>query len=285
MRGRMARQTHQQVQAGGDPTHGPHPDVANPKPGRGVGNDFPDAPEQPRPEHDQDKPDLDEFAARLGTDVLEDPSPARLGVRREGRVASVAEAASKAWRGPVSGALTGLAGGARDVADRLRSTAGHLTAERDDDIDLAALRARVAGIRTVMVTTGDGRGTMSSRPLTVQMVTEVGDVLFIVDDTAEWVKPSTMAINVAFVDNDRTWISVAGRGTLDHDEQVLDEMWDPAVEAFFPDGREHAVVLRVEADRWEYWTAPGKVRQLIEIGTSLLTDSAPNPGDSGTVTT
>jgi general stress protein 26 len=281
----MARKTHQQVQAGGDPAHGPHPDVANPTPGRAVGNDFPDVPDQERPERDQDKPDLDEFAARMGTDVLDDPSPARLGVQREGRGASVADAALKAWRGPVSGALTGLAGGAREVADRLRSTAENMTADRDGEVDLAALRARIDGIRTVMVTTGDGRGTLSSRPMTVQQVTEDGDVLFIVDETAEWVKPGAVAINVAFVDSDRTWVSVAGRAGLDRDEQLLDDLWNPMVEAFFPDGRDHAVVLRAEADRWEYWTAPGKLRQLVEIGSSRLTDSPPDLGDSGTVTT
>jgi general stress protein 26 len=268
---------HLRNQAGGNPAQGPHPDVANPAPGPAAGEDFPDRPDERVAERPQDQPDLDAFAQRMGTDQLAGRSGVDSGTGRERRD----------WRAPMSTALGGLAAGARSVGDRLKGVSEKLVA-RDDGaaaLDLADLRARVGKIRTVMVTTVDERGTLSARPLTVQHLTETGDVHFVVDRDAEWVVTSMDAVNVAFVDGSSTWVSVAGRGVVDDDTRLLDDLWNPALDSFFPDGRATAVVVRVQADRWEYWTAPNKISQLIEIAKSRISDDRPDLGDSGVVET
>ena len=267
---------HRQSQAGGDPTQGPHPDVANPTPSPSADEDFPDHPAESVASRPQDQPDLAAFAARMGTDQLEDRSSERSDVADEKRD----------WRSPVSTALSGLATGARTVGERIKGASEKLVADgQDHDLDLAALRERVAEVRTVMVTSVDERGTLSSRPLTVQHVAESGDVHFVVDRDADWVSPSMDAVNVAFVDGSSTWISVAGRGVVDNDSQLLDDLWNPVLDSYFPDGRASAVVLSVQADRWEYWTAPNRFNQLIEIARSQVSDGRPALGDSGTIET
>lgn len=156
----------------------------------------------------------------------------------------------------------------------------------NEEFSLADLIDRVDGIRTVMLTTIDERGTMSSRPLTVQRITEDGDLFFIVDANAEWVVRTVEPVNVAFVDDGTTWVSVAGRAVVDDDRGLLDELWDPMTDAFFPDGKENGpVVLEVRADEWEYWTAPNKVMQLVKIARAKVTGGSTDLGASGTVET
>jgi len=156
--------------------------------------------------------------------------------------------------------------------------------EADDSI--RELIDRVEGVRTVMLTTVDERGTLSSRPLTVQRIDPSGDVYFIVDRHADWVGGTAEPVNIALVDPDRTWVSVAGRLTLVDDRALLDDLWDSMTDAFFPDGKEGGpTVLRVQADRWEYWTAPNKLTQTIEIVKAKLTGGVTDLGDSGSVET
>ncbi len=263
-------------EAGGNPAQPPHRDVLNPQPSHAAGEDFPDAPHEEPAEHPQDQPDLDAFAARMGTDRLGDAAAAD---RDSG-------SAKRDWRSPVGSAVGGLATGARSLGDRLKGVSEKLLGDDEPgQLDLHALRERVSKVRTVMLTSIDERGTLSSRPMTVQHLAESGDVLFVVDRDADWVSPKMDAVNVAFIDGSSTWISVAGRGVLDDDSQLLDDLWSPVLDAYFPDGRANAVVLRVESDRWEYWTAPNKLVQLVDIAKARAGGDRPEPGDSGTVDT
>lgn len=252
--------------ATGNPADGPHPDVANPTASPKAGNEFPDAPDTADVGRPQDQPDLEAFAKRMGTDRLGDD----------------AAGGSRDWRRPMSSALSGLSGGAKAAARKLANLSERVTGD-DSPPDLTALRDRVDGLRTTMVTTVDQEGTLGSRPLTVQRVTESGDVLFVVARDADWVRPTIDAVNVAFVDPDSTWVSVAGRGETVDDTALLDELWNPALDAFFPDGRARAVVLHVRADRWDYWAAPGKLSQLVGVAAATIGDEQADPGTSGTI--
>lgn len=161
-----------------------------------------------------------------------------------------------------------------------------MTPNEQSATTLADLIERTDGIRTVMVTTTDERGTLSSRPLTVQRVADNGDLYFIIDREAEWVGAASEPANVALVDADTTWVSVAGRLILVDDRALLDELWDPMTDAFFPDGKENGpVVMVVQSDRWEYWTAPNKLSQMVEIARARLTGGTTDLGESGSIET
>ena len=285
--------------------------MTNPEPGPAVGNDFPDAPDESS-ERDQDKPIMDKFAERMGTDTIETGDGLDAPARRDradatvessdtgvsassntsGSASSESSIGSKVrdrlepLRGPLSKAAGAVAGGFGVAADRLHDLAGQGDDDEDREYTLDDLRSRVSKIRTVMLTNGDERGTLSSRPVTVQRVTDDGDVLFVVDRDAEWVPSGIDPVNVAFVEDAQTWVSVAGRMATDDDRALLDELWNPMLDAFFPDGRDAgAVVLRVQADRWEYWTAPNRLLQLVEIAKATVADDAPDLGTSGAVET
>jgi hypothetical protein len=60
-------------EAGGNPAQPAHPDVLNPQPSPAANENFPDAPDEQPAERPQDQPDLQAFAARMGTDRIGDP--------------------------------------------------------------------------------------------------------------------------------------------------------------------------------------------------------------------
>lgn len=155
-----------------------------------------------------------------------------------------------------------------------------------DHMTIEDLRDRLKGERTAMLTTVDERGTLSSRPLSVQTFNDYGDVFFLVGRDSEWVNPSsTEAANVAIVDDGSTWLSIAGRLRISDDQKLLDELWDDTSAAYFPNGKSDAVVAHVQSDRWEYWTATNAAAQVFEFVKAKLGDDGPAMGDSGTIET
>ncbi len=147
------------------------------------------------------------------------------------------------------------------------------------------VQQRLEGERTAIVTTIDERGSLSSRPVTVQRIDDSGDVWFLVDRDADWVVPADGApANVSVVDKGSTWVSFAGRATLIHDQAILDDLCDPVSDVFFDDGAT-AVALRVVTDRIEWWTAPGRISQAVQIAKAKVTGDEPDLGSSGTLET
>lgn len=67
----MSKKPHLRHEAGGDPARSVSTDLKNPTAAPQDDNDFPDSPQQPTDDKPQDKPDLDAFAKRLGTDTID----------------------------------------------------------------------------------------------------------------------------------------------------------------------------------------------------------------------
>lgn len=154
----------------------------------------------------------------------------------------------------------------------------------DDVTTVDELRERLEEVRVAMVTVVDGTGLLSARPMTVQRIDDRGDVYFIVAKDADWTVAG-QAVNVALVDEGRTWVSVVGRAEYVTGTSLLSDLWDDMTDAFFPDGMDSAVAMQVHADRWEYWTAPNKFGQMARMAKAFLMDTEPDLGDSGTVAT
>ena len=140
--------------------------------------------------------------------------------------------------------------------------------------------------RFCMLTSVGDEGRLHAHPMTPQEVTDDGDVWFFIDATSEQAANITAQkrVNLAFSDGS-TWLSVAGHGALQRDRAKIDELWNPMVAAWFPDGRdsENLALLHVEADSAEYWDTPGgRVASAIAFVKTRLTGGRP-PGDSEAV--
>lgn len=134
-----------------------------------------------------------------------------------------------------------------------------------------------------MVTTPEADGALSSRPLTIQRITETGDVEFLIERDAGWAVEGQQ-VDVAIVDDDRTWVSVSGTASYIDDRAAVDELWD-SVSAQFFESKDDAIVMRADAVAWSYWASPNRLAQVYELVKAAVTDGTPDMGDSGVIAT
>lgn len=155
------------------------------------------------------------------------------------------------------------------------------------DDDLATIDAIIKKTRFATVTTRTATGALVSRPLAVLEHDFDGDVWFFTahpspktDDIAH-----DAHVNVAYVDG-QSVVSLSGTARVEHDRALIDQWWNPWVEAWFPDGKDDPSValLKVEASTAEYWhiDKPGVLRA-IEIVKAIVTRTTPDVGDNRTV--
>jgi general stress protein 26 len=152
--------------------------------------------------------------------------------------------------------------------------------------DLARKRAvEIAqDARFCMVTSRAADGALHARPMTPQQVTDDLEAWFFISRSSEHAADvvAQPSVNLSF-DGSSDWLSVAGHATVVDDRAMVEEMWNPVVEAWFPDGPadEDVVLLRVDADSAEYWKAPGgRAASLLSFVKAKVT-GRPMEGESG----
>jgi general stress protein 26 len=116
------------------------------------------------------------------------------------------------------------------------------------------------GERFAFLTTVMKDGRLASRPMTLQEVEFDGDLWFFAERDSNPVRHITDSpqVNVG-VGSGGTWVSLSGDAVLVTDVAKKRELWNSAVEAWFPQGPDDdsVVLLKVEADSAEYWDSPG----------------------------
>lgn len=138
-----------------------------------------------------------------------------------------------------------------------------------------------------MFTTINEKGALVSRPLAVQDVKDDGDMWFFTGEGTSQVAHigAEPRVNVSF-GKGTEWVSVAGIAEVVRDRAKIRELWNQAVEAWFPDGPDtpEVVLLRVDSDSAEYWTSPGgTAATVLQWVKSKVTHSRMSVGESGTV--
>lgn len=144
--------------------------------------------------------------------------------------------------------------------------------------DARTLAQLTDGIPIAMLTSAGPDG-LNGRPLAVQRVDDGGVVWFLVDRHADWVTDDLGTVNVAFVDT-TTWVSATGPATTTADPAVIEDLGDPVTDTWFADGAE-PVALRVAVARADWWDAPGRLRQAVELVSAKVTHRQPDMGERG----
>jgi general stress protein 26 len=138
--------------------------------------------------------------------------------------------------------------------------------------------------RFCMLTSVGDQGRLHSRPMTPQQVTDDGEVWFFIDTSSDHAAAirAEKRVNLAFADSS-TWLSVAGHGTITEDRAKIEELWNSAAEAWFPEGKGAPGVglLHVEPDSAEYWDSPGgRISSVLAYAKSKVTGDRPDVGES-----
>jgi general stress protein 26 len=128
------------------------------------------------------------------------------------------------------------------------------------DDDTRTVARLLKGERFAFLTTRSPDGTLTSRPMTLQEVEFDGDLWFFAERDSHPVTHITLSpqVNVG-VGSGGSWVSLTGRAVVVEDAARKRELWNSAVEAWFPDGPDDdaVVLLKVEGDSAEYWDSPG----------------------------
>ena len=116
------------------------------------------------------------------------------------------------------------------------------------------------GERFAFLTTTTPNGTLTSRPMTLQEVEFDGDLWFFAERGSHPVQhiQTSPQVNVG-VGSGGSWVSLTGQAVVVQDAAKKRELWNSAVEAWFPQGpdADDVVLIKVEGSSAEYWDSPG----------------------------
>lgn len=157
--------------------------------------------------------------------------------------------------------------------------------------NIAKVAKLIKGIRFAMMTTVAPDGSLHSRPMAAQEQEFNGDLWFFT--SKDTVKVDEIAadsrVNLAFADpDDNRYVSISGTARLVSERAKIDELWSPALKAWFPEGKDDPTIILVHVDPAiaQYWDSPSsKLVELAGFAKALVTgERVKEAGDSGTVT-
>lgn len=151
--------------------------------------------------------------------------------------------------------------------------------------NLQKLIDKIKDIDTAMMTTVEDDGNLHSRPMRNQQIREDGVIWFFTgyeSGKSHEIKKDAH-VNLSYAKpSDNLYVSVSGKASLTKDKAKIDELWNPAMKAWFPDGKDDPNIglIKVTIDKAEYWDAPNSaVVHLIGMAKAALTGERYKTGD------
>ncbi len=148
---------------------------------------------------------------------------------------------------------------------------------RDEAIE--KLKELTEGIDFCMLTTVDA-GQLRSRPMSTQELDEHGNLWFFTSEQTHKVEEIEKddRVNAAYSKpEDDTFVSVSGRATVEKNRAKIEELWDPILKAWFPEGLDSPdlCLLKVDIESAEYWEAEsGKLVEIAGFVKALVTGTS-----------
>ncbi|MEV4704861.1 pyridoxamine 5'-phosphate oxidase family protein [Actinoplanes sp. NPDC049316] len=163
-------------------------------------------------------------------------------------------------------------------------------AEHTEQDKREKLKELVKDARIGMLTTMTTDGKHVSRPMALQDVEFDGDLWFFTYADSDLVAQirANPQVNVSFSDaKQHAWTSVSGSAVQTDDRAKAEELWNPLLKAWFPDGLEtpNLTLVKVHADSAEYWESAhsSKVVTLLGYAKAAVTGKTPDAGENETV--
>lgn len=133
--------------------------------------------------------------------------------------------------------------------------------EKKNEDGIGKLNELIHGIRFAMLTSTDGGGHLHSRPMTTQRIEFDGDLWFFTGRSTSKVDEIARdgQVNVSYAAPEESrYVSISGTARVVDDHERMEDLWNPAYEAWFPDGLEDPdlVLVKVDVEEAEYWDSP-----------------------------
>jgi len=161
--------------------------------------------------------------------------------------------------------------------------------EKSEQERRETVKELVKDARIAMVTTMTADGRHVSRPMALQDVEFDSDLWFFAYAGSDLVAQTAAnpQVNVSFSDSKQhAWVSISGTAERTDDRAKAEELWNPMLKAWFPDGLDtpELTLIKVHAETAEYWEAAhGKVVTLLGYAKAAVTGKTPDVGENETV--
>lgn len=150
------------------------------------------------------------------------------------------------------------------------------------------LNGLIKDVEIAMLTTFDG-GVLRSRPMQTQEAEFNGDLWFFTNSdthkTEEIEKDNR--VNVSYSSPaQNTYVSVSGTASLTQDREKMEELWNPVLKAWFPEGLDDPTLtlLKVSVEQAEYWdSASSAIVKMVGFVKAIVTGKPAGGGDHGKV--
>ena len=151
------------------------------------------------------------------------------------------------------------------------------------------LGALIKDIQMAMLTTIDG-GVLRARPMATQDTDFNGELWFFTSDKTHKVAEieKDNRANVSYSKpNDNVYVSVSGAVSIVKDREKIEELWNPAYKAWFPDGLDDPTIclLKINVEQAEYWDSPSStIVHIVGFVKALVTGERAQGGENEKIT-
>lgn len=155
-----------------------------------------------------------------------------------------------------------------------------------DEKGLSKLWHLIKPIKFGMLSTQSG-SSIHSRPMAlVQDGLDDGKIwFFTLDDSLKVFEIGQYReVGISFASPDEnTYISISGTATLKKDADLINELWNPTIESYFPNGKsdQHVSLLEIDIDSADCWnTNENKMMQLYKLAKAYIKNEQPHIGEN-----
>ena len=148
------------------------------------------------------------------------------------------------------------------------------------------LNELIKDIDFAMLTTVEDDGMLRSRPMVTQEAEFDGDLWFFTGASSLKVGEvqHDRHVNVSYADpKNQTYVSISGTAQVVRDRKKIEELWNPAYQAWFPQGLDDPdlALLKVTAQHAEYWdSSSSAVVHAIGLVKAVVTGERAEGGDN-----
>jgi general stress protein 26 len=144
----------------------------------------------------------------------------------------------------------------------------------------------IENIDFAMLTTVDTDGVLRSRPMSTQEAEFDGTLWFFTSDKTHKVEEIERdnRVNASYAKpEDNVYVSVSGTASIVKDKAKMEELWNPILKAWFPDGLDQPdlCLLKVDVEQAEYWDSPSSTLvQIVGFIKALATGQRADGGEN-----
>lgn len=140
----------------------------------------------------------------------------------------------------------------------------------------------------MMSTYANGTG-IHTRPMVYQQIEDDGTIWFFTNEYSPKVEEISVnnEISLCFInESESNYLILKGKASLSNDEQKMKELFNPIVNAWFPNGLDDPklALLKVDLTSAEYWdNSSSTMVFLFNVAKALFSDSIYNEGEHGKI--